>query len=223
LTIVVQDVYLVVGRDELPFEAALHELYADAAEPPVGDLVLAAWLPHGGGEGYEAVTIRALADGEELQRLIDWNRGEAGRAWSTRIEAMCYHQHSTLHELVGGSLHNVQQWSTDPSEQRPPLFRLDVLTLERALKADDLVAPASVVESDLGNVVEPIAYWQPLSALGEPVLSVLYGFPLGGLARSAELLQVDDLWPGELALPATARTTRMLRGARSILASTDRA
>jgi hypothetical protein len=221
MTIVIQDVYLVVGREELPFEAALRELYKESSAPPVGDLVLAAWLPHGGGQAYEAVTLRAVADASELQQLIDWNRSDAGRGWSTRIEAMCNHQHSSLHELAGGDLLAARDWSSDPSGQRPPLFRLDVLTLESVGAAHDFVLPQAAAGSDSEDPIEPIAWWWPIGDLGASVVSVLYGFTPGGLARSAELVLIDELWPGEVSLPANARTTRMLRGARSIVATAD--
>ena len=61
--LVIQDIHIVHGRDELTFQDA----YRDSFGPKVADggTVCVAgffWAPHGGGEGYEAVVVTVADD-----------------------------------------------------------------------------------------------------------------------------------------------------------------
>jgi hypothetical protein len=88
--LIVQDIHQVIGRRELDFES----LYRSNIEPSLKSdsgmsLPFFAWCPHGSGEGYEAVTLTALADGEALDRYQERIRfGDLGEIWTVRC--ICY-------------------------------------------------------------------------------------------------------------------------------------
>ena len=67
--LLIHDTHIVVGREELPFEAAYRSVLAPAvATDPSARLAGFFWAPHGVGEGYEAVSLVLLDDVEALVR-----------------------------------------------------------------------------------------------------------------------------------------------------------
>ncbi|MBL7496634.1 hypothetical protein I6A84_00500 [Frankia sp. CNm7] len=220
MTVLLQDCFQVKGREELPFEEALRERPGPGQAGAPGRLVLAAWVPHGAGEGYEFVTLTELADSTELSALYRWHASPDGAAWNATVQGMCYGQLSTLHELRHGTLATVaaQTAAHGGGETRPPLYRLDRLTVSNP--ADALASVGKQFASGPAAadppVMTPVACWSPLlSLLDTPQVSVLYRFADDGFRRAVDLDSPVEYWSGELDLEAhaTARHTRILRGA----------
>ena len=67
--LLIEDIHIVIGRDEIPFDDTYRsELAPRIAEAPGTRLAGFFWAPHGGGEGYEAVTLTAVTDTPALER-----------------------------------------------------------------------------------------------------------------------------------------------------------
>jgi hypothetical protein len=160
--LIVQDIHQVIGRRELDFEGLYRETIEPALQTDGGmSLPFFAWCPHGSGEGYEAVTLTALADGEALDRYQERIRfGDLGEI-CTQSEAMRYSLHSSVHVLQDAAA----GWEERVSSQAgiaTALYRLDVL---------ELSAPARSVAAELNNMVghhddshvlSPLCWWSPL-------------------------------------------------------------
>jgi len=224
MTILLQDIYQVKGRSELPFEEALRERLQTADAP--GTLVLAAWLPHGGGEGYEFCALTELADGAELDAYHRWGTAPDGTEWTARLQDMCYTQSSSLHELRYGTLGTVRAESEALGLSdigRPPLYRLDRLTTPSPAEALAIVGSQFAVSppATAEPILVPVACWSPLlSVLDTPEISVFYRFGEGGFRRASEQDIAARLWDGEIDLDkvAAARDPRILRSARAVFA-----
>lgn len=226
MTVLLQDRFQVRGRSELPFEEALRDHHGpDGADAP-GRLVLAAWVPHGGGEGYEFVTLVELRDAADLNALFRWHASAEGSTWNATVQGMCYTQVSTLHELRHGTLASVRSATEAQragSQGPPPLYRLDTLTVSNPVETLADVGKQFAAGQAPGAelVVTPVACWSPLlSLLDKPEISVLYRFVDNGFRRVFEQDSPVELWSGELDLEtrATGRHTRLLRGAPGVLA-----
>ena len=223
MTVLLQDIYQVKGRSELPFEEALQEHFWGPGRLAPGRLALSAWLPHGGGEGYEYVTLIELADGAELTAYHRWTAAADGVAWNARVQGMCYSQRSSLHQLRFGTLDEVRAETRAlraDGSGRPPMYRLDRLTTPNP--ADALAVIGAQLAAAAGQVLTPVAAWSPLlSVLAAPEVSVLYQFTTDGFRRVFADDSAMRLWDGEIDLDkvATARDTRILRSARGAAAT----
>jgi hypothetical protein len=226
MTILLQDIYQVKGRSELPFEEALQDHFWTTGTDTPSRLALAAWVPHGGGEGYEFLTLIELANGDELTDYNRWTAGTDGVAWNALLQGMCYSQQSSLHTVRHGSLDPVRTETEAllaDGTGRPPLYRLDRLTVPSPAEALTVVGgqlsdgPAALG----GPILTPVAAWSPLlSVIDAPQISVLYRFSDDGFRRAYELNNAARPWDGEIDLDkvATARETRILRSARGTAA-----
>jgi hypothetical protein len=163
--IIVQDIHQVIGRSELDFE----NLYRKNIEPALQNdstmrLPFFAWCPHGAGEGFEAVTITTLTDGEALDRYQERLRyGDLGELWA-QSETMRYTLHSSIHQLHD-TIPDWQEQLTPPTNTSPgtSLYRLDTL---------ELSVPISVVTTKLNQLIHhnnnntgvltPLCWWSPL-------------------------------------------------------------
>jgi hypothetical protein len=153
--ILVQDIHQVIARREVDFETAyrktLPSLNTDEAS-----FLWFAWAPHGGGEGYEAVTLSSFADANALERHQERMRyGDLGEWWAS-VEAMRYTLHSSTHVLESDAP------TVSEGDREPALYRLDQLTVS---------VPLAQVREDVvevfrrHGVVDPIA-GRPRSAVG---------------------------------------------------------
>lgn len=219
MTVLLQDIYQVKGRSELPFEEALQEHFWTAGgHGAPGRLALSAWLPHGGGEGYEYVTLIELADGAEFTAYQQWAAAPDGVAWNALLQGLCYAQQSSLHQLRSGTLDAVRAETEElraDGSGRPPMYRLDRLTTPNPAEA--LAIVGGQLAAAAGTVLTPVAAWSPLlSVLGAPEISVLYQFTSDGFRRVFADDSAMRVWDGEIDLDkvATARDTRILRSAR---------
>jgi len=92
--ILVQDIHQVIARREVDFETAYRET-APRLNTDDASFLWFAWAPHGGGEGYEAVTLASFGDPDALARHQERMRyGDLGEWWAS-VEAMRYTLHSS--------------------------------------------------------------------------------------------------------------------------------
>jgi hypothetical protein len=158
--LIVQDIHQVIGRRELDFES----LYRANIEPSLKSdsgmsLPFFAWCPHGSGEGYEAVTLTALADGEALDRYQERIRfGDLGEIW-TQSESMRYSLHSSVHLLQDGEAG--WQERVSPQGSDTPLYRLDVLELSAPARSVAAELNKMVAQADDSQVLSPLCWWSP--------------------------------------------------------------
>jgi hypothetical protein len=211
--LLIQDTHIVIGREEVPFDDLYQSGYAPrVADDPGTKFLGFFWAPHGGGEGYEAVTLTAAADfaavGRHQERLAT---GDLADTW-LELEAKQRQLQSSLHVLA--------DWSPiaangldglEIGEHPTAMFRLDSFTVEGPV-ADAVAAVATQHEntSDSSNVTV-VGCWSPfLGDLDEPVVSVL------SRVRSDEALHAafsepTQPWSGVPQLPGARRITRLLR------------
>jgi hypothetical protein len=169
--LLVQDIHIVRGREELPFE----DTYRDELAPALGEhgarLAFFGWAPHGGGQGYEALVLTAVDDAAALrsyQEAIAF--GALSDAWR-RIEASNHSLHSTLLVATDHGF-DVPPAPASAPEGTRPLFRHDTLTL-----AGSAVAGASALGSIVGgpddDLLEVLGCFGPaLGELAEPEVVV---------------------------------------------------
>jgi hypothetical protein len=166
--ILVQDIHQVIARREVDFESA----YRDAVPKLNGDaatFLFFAWAPHGGGEGYEAVTLSSFADGDALDHYQERLRyGDLGEWW-TSVEAMRYTLHSSTHIL-----------ESDPptvetmDDHEPALYRLDQLTVSVPLAQARKEVATTLPDRPHDGILDVMAWWTPLLGdLDRPTVTVL--------------------------------------------------
>ena len=102
--LLIQDVHIVIGREELPFDDAYQNVFAPRVAEDAGTRLAAFfWAPHGAGEGYEAVTLTAVADADALARHQE--------RLATGDLADCWLELEAKHRQLQSSLHVVAEWS----------------------------------------------------------------------------------------------------------------
>jgi hypothetical protein len=156
--IIIQDIHQVIGRNELDFE----NLYRQTIQPTLQkdntmQLPFFAWCPHGAGEGFEAVTITTLTDGETLDRYQQRIRhGDLRTSWA-QSETMRYNLHSTIHQLHD----TTPDWQQQLTPPTSTLYRLDTL---------ELTVPPTTITTQLHHLIHhtttgvltPLCWWSPL-------------------------------------------------------------
>lgn len=211
--LLIQDVHVVIGREELPFDDAYKNAFAPAvASDPGTRFVAFFWAPHGGGEGYEAVTLTAAADLDAVTRHQErLATGDLADIW-VDLEAKQRRLHSSLHLLAEWS--PLVQSDLDAfviGEHPTALFRLDSFTVEGPVA--DAVAEIETqhrkAPDDAATTI--VGCWSPfLGELDEPVVTVLSRVTSDEALRAAFATPTEP-WVGAPALPRARRLTRLLR------------
>jgi hypothetical protein len=211
--LLIQDVHIVIGREELPLDDAYQNVFAPRVAEDAGTRFAAFfWAPHGGGEGYEAVTLTAVADVDALARHQErLATGDLADCW-LELEAKQRELQSSLHvlaewsPLVAGGL---DAFTID--EHPTALFRLDSFTVD-GLVGDAVTAVESQYRSASDDAtVSIIGCWSPyLGDLDEPVVSVLSRVSSDDALRAA-FAEPTKPWTGVPELPGARRLTRLLR------------
>jgi hypothetical protein len=213
--LLIQDVHVVIGRDEMPFDDAYRNDFAPrVAEDPGTRLAGFFWAPHGGGEGYEAITLTAVSDLAALERHQErLATGDLAELWS-KLEGMQRHIDSSLHMLARWSpLSDRDLESYGPAESPTAMFRLDTFrtvgAIEQALNAVKDEAATASPEA----VVSLSGCWSPyLGELDCAEVTVLSRVASDEALRSA-FSQPAEEWSGIPALPDARRMSRLLRSA----------
>jgi hypothetical protein len=153
--ILIQDIHQVIARREVDFEAAYREtvsrLDADDAT-----FLWFAWAPHGGGEGYEAVTLSSFADADALGRHQERMRyGDLGEWWAS-VEAMRYSLHSSAHVFESDTP------TVSAGDRDPALYRLDQLTVSVPLAQARAHIVNALRDCPDDGILDVVAWWSPL-------------------------------------------------------------
>ncbi len=211
--LLIQDVHVVIGREELPLDDMYRREFAPrVAEDPGTRLVAFFWAPHGAGEGYEAVTLTALDGVDALERHQErLATGDLAESWSA-LEGKQRHTDSSLHVLEDWSPLAARDLSSFATGEEPTaIFRLDTFSVPGELDTtlaslrDQCVAIAS------DATVAPVACWSPfLGELDRPVVSVLGRVGSDDALRRA-FSEPGAEWSGVLEAPGARRITRLLR------------
>jgi len=211
--LLIQDVHIVIGREELPFDDAYQSTFAPGVAGDPGTRFAGFfWAPHGGGEGYEAVTVTAVADVEALARHQErLATGDLADAWLS-LEAKQRSLHSSLHVLADWSPIAANGIDGFTAHEHPTaLFRLDSYTVDGPV-ADAVDAVEAQFRSAPDDAtVSIIACWSPfLGDLDEPVVHVLSKLA-SDEALKAAFAEPTKPWSGVAVLPGARRLTRLLR------------
>jgi hypothetical protein len=206
-------VHIVIGREELPFDDAYQNEFAPRVADDAGTRFAAFfWAPHGGGEGYEAVTLTAIADVDALARHQErLATGDLADCW-IELEAKQRNLQSSLHVLADWSpLAHGGLDAFTIHEHATALFRLDAFTIDGPI-ADAVAAVESQHRSVSHNdTVSIVGCWSPyLGELAEPVVSVLSRVASDEALR-AVFAEPTQPWTGVPDLPGAHRFTRLLR------------
>lgn len=212
--LLIQDIQVVIGREEVPFDDA----YRDELAPRIADdagtrLAGFLWAPHGAGEGYEAVTLTAVADVDALDRhqrrfMAD---GDLADLW-VGLEAKRRSLQSTLHEIaewspmIAGGLDGFAV-----GDHPTAMYRLDSFAVEGAPAdaVDDVERQHRATGAD--TTAEVVGcWWSYLGELETPVVSVLSRVRSNETLREA-FTKPFDAWTGIPELRGARRMTRMLR------------
>jgi hypothetical protein len=211
--LLIQDVQIVIGREEIPFDDTYREELAPRIADQPGTRVAGFfWAPHGAGEAYEAVTLTAVADVAALERHME--------RVATGDLADCWLGFEGKVRSLQSSLHRLADWSPlaadgldgfTLAEHPTALYRLDSFTV------DDSVSDAiSAVESQFRDAADDttvaiVGCWTPfLGDLDEPIVHVLSRVTSDEALRNA-FSQPTHPWSGTPVLPGARRVTRMLR------------
>jgi hypothetical protein len=213
--LLIQDVHVVIGRDEMPFDDAYrNDLAPRVAEHPGTRLAGFFWAPHGGGEGYEAITLTAVSDIAALERHQErLATGDLAELWS-KLEGMQRHIDSSLQVLAEWSPLSDRDLESYSSGEFPTaMFRLDTFRtageIEHVLNAVKDQAATASPEA----VVSLSGCWSPyLGELDCAEVTVLSRVASDEALRSA-FSQPAEEWTGIPALPDARRMTRLLRSA----------
>jgi hypothetical protein len=211
--LLIQDVHIIIGREELPFDDAYQNVFAPRVAEDAGTRLAAFfWAPHGAGEGYEAVTLTAVADADALARHQE--------RLATGDLADCWLELEAKHRQLQSSLHVVAEWSPFAArgldaftiaEHPTALFRLDSFTVDGPV-VDAVAAVESQCRSASDDAtVSIIGCWSPfLGDLDEPIVSVLSRVASDEALRAA-FAEPTQPWTGVPELPGARRLTRVLR------------
>jgi hypothetical protein len=220
--IIVMDIHQVIGERELDFEDTYRDVYMPAvAATNDARLLLFGWLPHGGGEGYEAVTLTGVRGIDAWDAFSERLRYGDLAEWATAVDAMRYGLDTTLHDVA--------KWSplaeldldlvpaTAREERAPVLLRLDSIVPDGALaELDDALGKAAANSGP--SLLELVGGWS--SCFGDmagDALHVLYRVvDREALAKALEDQDSNAAWRGSLAasIGQAAERTRLLRAAR---------
>jgi hypothetical protein len=209
--LLIMDIHIVVGREEVAFEDAYRSEMAPLIASERGTRLAGFfWAPHGGGEGYEAVTLTAVADLDALDRHQERIAvGDLAGAWSS-LEGKQREIRSSLHILAPWSA-LADQSLEELGEHPTAVFRLDALRVGGAI-AD---AVASIAEQGAkgssGDPTSVVGCWSPfLAELDDPVVWVLSRVASDEALRGL-LAEPARPWAGVPVVAGAARTTRLLR------------
>jgi hypothetical protein len=211
--LLIQDIHIVIGREELPFDDAYQTEFAPRLADDAGTRFLGFfWAPHGGGEGYEAVTLTAAVDFDAVARHQErLATGDLADTWLA-LEAKQRQLQSSLHVLAEWSALAAHALDAFEIGQHPTaLFRLDAFTVDGPVA--DAVAAVESQHRDAtdADTVSIIGCWSPfLGDLDEPVVTVLSRVTSDDALRAAFATPTEP-WTGVPALPSARRVTRLLR------------
>jgi hypothetical protein len=211
--LLIQDVHIVIGREEVPFDDLYRSGFAPRVADDAGTRFLGFfWAPHGGGEGYEAVTLTAAADFDAVARHQGrLATGDLADTW-LELEAKQRHLQSSLQVLADWSpLATDGLEGFEIGDHPTALFRLDSFTVDGAVA--DAVATVESQHRDTpdSSNVAVVGCWSPfLGDLDEPVVSVLSRVRSDDALRAAFSAPTQP-WTGVPDLPGARRVTRLLR------------
>jgi hypothetical protein len=211
--LLIQDVHIVIGREELPFDDAYQNEFAPRVSDDPGTRFAAFfWAPHGGGEGYEAVTLTAVADVNALARHQErLATGDLADCW-LELEAKQRNLESSLHVLADWSPLAAGGLDAFTIDDHPTaLFRLDAFTVDGPVSDAVAAVESQHRSASDDDTVSIIGCWSPfLGDLDEPVVSVLSRVASDDALRAA-FAEPTQPWSGAPALPDARRLTRLLR------------
>jgi hypothetical protein len=210
--LLIQDVHIVIGREELPFDDSYQNEFAPRVADDA-DTRFAAffWAPHGGGEGYEAVTLTAVADVDALARHQERiATGDLADCW-VDLEAKQRSLESSLHVLTDWSPLATDGLDGFTIHEHPTaLFRLDTFTVDGPVADAVAAVELQCRNASDDDTVSIVACWSPyLGELAEPLVSVLSRVASDDALRSAFAAPTES-WSGVPDLPGS-RLTRLLR------------
>ncbi len=209
--LMIQDVLVVIGREEIPFEDEYRAFGERVGECPGVRLAAFTWAPHGSGEGYEAVALVAVDDVDALARHQERLATGELVAERCRLEAQLHEATSSVGVIAGWSPLLDDDLAT-ADEHPPTLLRLDTFGLggPSGAAVDELDRHRE--KDDESALLEPIACWTPLLGdLDASSVTVLSRLRSTDGLRSA-IAEGLDTWPGEPAVSAAvSHQTRLLR------------
>jgi hypothetical protein len=126
--IILLEIHQVIGERELDFEDTYHDRFLGSPIDTATRLMWFAWSPHGGGEGYEAVTVMGFDGLEAWDAFVERTRYGDLSGWATEVDSMRYFVHASLHQVPEWSPTSVRELSSvtvAPEEHPPSLLRLD--------------------------------------------------------------------------------------------------
>jgi len=208
-----QDISVVIGREEIPFEDDYRSSLAPRVADDAGSRFAGFfWAPHGTGEGYEAVTLTALEDieafGRHDSRLAD---GDLADVWR-ELTAKQRRSESTLQvvadwcELARGGLD-----AFEVEEGPAAMFRLDSFRVSGSVAEGVAAIETQVATASEDDPVSVVGCWSPfLGDLSDPVVTVLSRVRSDDALREV-LARPTEPWPGVPDLPGGRRACRVLR------------
>lgn len=188
--LIVLDIHQVIGRSEVAFE----ETYRDTLLPALtgtARLAFFGWLPHGAGEGYEAVTLTAVTDTAALYDYQERLRRGDLASWWTSVEVMRYSLDSSLHLATG----ELTPTPGEPVAGAGGMFRLDSGVGALRDSASHVAGELAGSDGELCRLVTALSPF--LGRLGGSTLHVLY--TVANDERLVAALDADDAafrWPG---------------------------
>jgi hypothetical protein len=210
--LLVQDVHIVRGREELPFE----DTYRNDLGPALADhgarLAFFGWAPHGGGQGYEALVLTAV-DGTAALRTYQEAiaHGALADTWRT-LEAADHSLHSTLLVPTDRGFDVPSLPESEPEGPRP-LFRHDTLTVSgSAVATADALDPMVGAAAD-DDLLEVLGCFSPAAGeLATPEVVVFSRIGSFERLRGALGELAGGPWRGTATADAVlARTVRISR------------
>ena len=207
--LIIQDIHVVRGREELPFEDRYRTEIAPALQGIGAQLLYFGWAPHGAGQGYEAIVLTALKDADALHAYQENLRiGDLSEVWA-KIEGAHHFAESRLLVTVGP----MPTPSSTPVGDGPrSLFRLDTIKVAGSVMAAAETVADSVTSNE-NDVFEPLGVFAP--AMGDLEAAEITVF---SRVRSFELFRtaLEDLdsssWPGMVSAPGEIdRSVRISR------------
>jgi len=192
----VHDVHAVIGEREFEFRDLVQEQYAPNVADDDTRLLWYLHSSHGSGEAYHAVMITAVRDGAAWERLCERLRYGALSSWLTEASTMRYGSTSTLLVATPWSPFAQVDLESIPITGDNPVrvYREDIL---RGPGVVDAVG-ASSVTADPGDILRPVAAFEPALGSGDEV-RILYGVaPFETFAPSFGADAGWGDWPGSL-------------------------